>query len=74
MTNEGRLLNHFKKAGSITNREAILDYSIGSLTKEISKLRELGHTIISNRKRHPVTGQVYVRYSYPSWLASISHP
>jgi len=55
MTNQSKLLNHFKKAGSISNREAILDYSIGSLTKEISKLRQLGYGILSVRRSHPVT-------------------
>ena len=64
MTNKTKLLNHFKKAGSISSREAVIEYSIGSITKEISKLRELGYLILSVRKKHPVTGQVYVRYTY----------
>ena len=47
-------------------REAMVDYSISSLTKRISNLRAEGHNIISEKKRHKVTGQEYVRYSLAS--------
>lgn len=63
MTQEAKVLNHLKTVGSITVREAMVDYSISSLTKRISNLRAEGHNIISNRKRHGVTGQEYTRYS-----------
>ncbi len=66
MTQEDKVLNHLKNVGSITVREAILDYSIQSLTKRISNLRGIGHDIISSRRRHKVTGQEYVRYSLAS--------
>ena len=62
MTQNQKLIAHFKKAGSITVREAILEYSIQSLTKRIQELRDDGYSIISKTKRHPVTGQKYVRY------------
>lgn len=63
MTQEAQVLNHLKTVGSITVREALIDYSIASLTKRISNLREMGHDIMSERKNHKVTGQKYVRYS-----------
>lgn len=66
MTQNQRILKHLKKAGSITVREAIVEYSIQSLTKRVSELREAGYDIISTVKRHPVTGQEYTRYSLGS--------
>lgn len=62
MTQNQMLLKHLTRAGSITQREAILDYSIQSLTKRIQELRDEGHDIVSNWKRHPITKQRYVRY------------
>lgn len=63
MTQNQRILKHLEKAGSITVREAIVEYSIQSLTKRISELREAGHNVVSTLKRHPVTGQEYTRYT-----------
>lgn len=57
-----KLISHFKKAKSITVREAMIEYSIQSLTKRIQEMREMGHNIISVQRRHPVTKQRYVRY------------
>jgi hypothetical protein len=62
MTQNQRILKHLRKAGSITVREAIVEYSIQSLTKRIAELREAGHEIISKVKSHPMTGQKYTRY------------
>lgn len=63
MTQNQIIMKHLKKAGSITVREAIVEYSIQSLTKRIQELREDGHEIISNVRYHPITGQKYVRYN-----------
>lgn len=63
MTQEQKVLNHIKTTGSITVREAMIEYHIQSLTKRISNLRASGVDIISTKKRHAVTGQDYVRYS-----------
>lgn len=57
-----KLIAHFKKAKSITVREAMIEYSIQSLTKRIQEMRDMGHNIISVQRRHPVTKQRYVRY------------
>ena len=62
MTQNQKLISHFKKTGSITVREAMIEYSIQSLTKRIQELRDEGYNIISNVKFHPVTNQKYVRY------------
>jgi hypothetical protein len=57
------ILNHLKRAKSITMREALIDYSIQSLPKRMSELRQLGYNIITHSKKHPTTGQRYARYS-----------
>lgn len=64
MTQTDILLSHFKKAGSISQREALADYSIQSLTKRISELRMRGYNIKTEHKKHPITGQRYARYVY----------
>lgn len=64
MTQHQLILKHLRKAGSITVREAMVEYSISSLTKRINELRELGYDIVSVTKHHPVTGQRYVRYRF----------
>lgn len=63
MTQNETLINHFKKAKSISQREALVDYSIQSLTKRISELRGMGYNIKTVHKKHPVTGQKYARYT-----------
>ena len=62
MTQNQILFAHLKRTGSISQREALVDYSIQSLTKRISELRDMGVNIVSQHKKHPVTGQRYVRY------------
>ena len=56
------LLRHFKKTRSISQREALLDYSIQCLSKRIQELRDAGYNIETQHKRHPTTGQRYARY------------
>lgn len=57
------VLKHIMKAGSITQREAILDHSVQSLTRRIKDLREAGVKITGSWRMHPITGQRYMRYS-----------
>ena len=56
------ILKHLRTAKGLTVREALIEYSISSLTKRVQELRGLGYDIESVRKKHPVTGQRYVRY------------
>lgn len=63
MTQLDILKKHFKKAKSITQREAMVDYSIQSLTKRIQELRGQGMDIMTVHKKHPITGQRYARYT-----------
>lgn len=63
MTQNQIILKHLRKAGSITVREAMVEYSVASLTKRIQELREDGHDIVSTPKFHPMTQQKYVRYT-----------
>lgn len=62
MSQTEKILNHIRKRGHITLREAIMDYGIQSLTRRIADLREKGHKIVSVPRQHPVTGQDYTRY------------
>jgi hypothetical protein len=62
MTQNSLIISHLLRAGSITQREALLDYSVQSLTKRISELRARGYKIKSEKRQHPTTGQRYVRY------------
>jgi hypothetical protein len=62
MTQLDILAHHFHRNGSISQREALIEYSIQSLTKRISELRGEGFDIVTVFKRNPVTGQRYARY------------
>lgn len=57
-----KILKHLKTAKGLTVREAMIEYSISSLTKRVHELRTMGYDIESVRKQHPVTGQRYTRY------------
>ncbi len=62
-TQHNNILKHLRTTKGITVREAMIEYSISSLTKRIHELRGQGYDILSTRKSHPVTGQRYVRYT-----------
>lgn len=57
------VLTHITKAGSITQREAIVDHSVQSLTRRITEIRDAGFDIAAEFRYHPITGQRYARYS-----------
>lgn len=61
-TQHTKIIKHLQTAKGLTVREALIEYSISSLTKRIQELRGLGWDIESVRKKHPVTGQRYTRY------------
>ena len=56
------VLDHLKKAGSITGVEAAAMYRVRSLTKRIHELRTAGLEIKSVFKTDPINKQRYVRY------------
>lgn len=57
------IMKHLETTGSITNREAIVDYNIMSLSRRIRDLEEdWGVQFKRELKAHPVTGQRYMRY------------
>lgn len=64
VTQADTILNHIKQAGSISAREAMIDYGITSATlaRRICDLEERGVDIQRERKEHPVTGRLYTRY------------
>ena len=57
-----KILKHLKATKGLTQREALLDYSIQSFPKRISELRKRGYRIDGVKNAHPVTGQRYTRY------------
>lgn len=57
------LLTYLQRTGSITQREALLDLQVQSLTKRISELRK-HYVIVSDHRKHKTTAQRYVRYFY----------
>lgn len=62
MTQVEKILNHLKKNGSISQREAYLDYGIQSFHRRLTDLKDVGYVIDGQPKKHPVTGQEYTRY------------
>jgi hypothetical protein len=62
MSQNQLILDHLQRTGSITLREALMDYSVQCLTKRIQELREAGHDIVTHFKNHPTTNQRYARY------------
>lgn len=65
------VFTHMNTAGSITQREAILDHSVQSLTRRITELQDKGFPVVREDKKHPITDQRYARYSF---AASPSSP
>jgi len=56
---------HMERAGSISAREAMADYGITSatLTRRICDIEAAGIVIHRERRKHPITGRLYTRYS-----------
>ena len=61
-TQHKMIIKHLETTNGITVREAMIEYSISSLTKRVHELRGMGYDIESVVKQHPVTGQRYTRY------------
>ena len=61
-TQHKMIIKHLETTNGITVREAMIEYSISSLTKRVHELLGLGYDIESVVKQHPVTGQRYTRY------------
>lgn len=59
-----RLLRHFYRSSSITQRQALADLGIQSLTKQISVLRDAGFQIKTVFKKNPTTGQRFAKYTF----------
>lgn len=59
------ILKHIDRVGSISARDAMMDYDMTSATlaRRICDLEEQGHTIIRERKHHAISGKPYTRYT-----------
>ena len=62
MKQNQQIIKHLRATKGLTQREAMLDYSIQSFTKRISELRKSGYRIEGVKGNHPVTNQRYTRY------------
>ena len=62
MNQNDMIIAHLQRTGSITQREALMDHSIQSITKRISELRKAGFKIETEHRMHPISGQRYARY------------
>ena len=59
---ENQILEHLRATKGLTQREALLDYSIQCFTARICELRKKGFDIQTVPSKHPITGQRYARY------------
>lgn len=57
-----KLIYHMIHHGPISQREAMVDYHVASLTRRICDIEALGYKIHRKEKTNPVTGNVYTRY------------
>lgn len=67
MTQVEMIIRHLQKNGSITQREAYLDYGIQSFHRRLTEVRELGYILHGESRKHKVTGQEYTRYHLVGW-------
>lgn len=60
-----KILQHMRRAGSISAREAMADHGItsASLARRICDIEACGFAVNRDRRTHPITGQKYTRYS-----------
>tara|TARA_R100001086_G_scaffold59520_1_gene27378 strand:+ start:2047 stop:2427 length:381 start_codon:yes stop_codon:yes gene_type:complete len=63
MTQVEKLMNHMRKIGPISQREAYLEYDIQSFHRRLSDIRAMGYELKTIPKVNPVTGQEYTRYA-----------
>ena len=62
MTQAQLIIKHLSKTGSISQREAMLEYGVASLTKAMSRLRKEGYVILDDWHKNPITENRYKRY------------
>ena len=62
MTQVQQIVNHMRKNGSITQREAYIDYGVQSFHRTLTRVKEAGYRLAKVGKIHPTTGQNYTRY------------
>lgn len=60
-----QIVSHMRRAGSISMREAMNDYGIagGTLTRRITDIKKAGFSVSSEKRKHPMTGQSFTRYT-----------
>lgn len=57
-----KIIAHMVRVGSISQREAYLEYGVQGFSARISDIRKF-MPLKAERRRNPVTGQKYTRYS-----------
>lgn len=56
------LVSHMQRIGPISVREAMLEYKVGSLSRRMVDIQEMGYKVVKFDRVNPVTNNVYVRY------------
>ena len=64
MTQVYKIIKHILITGSITQREAIIEYGTQSFHRRIADVREAGFPLINKQKINPVTQAPYTRYEF----------
>ena len=57
-----KMIDHMSRVGSISQREAYLEYGVQGFSARISDIRKF-LPLKAERRMNPVTGQRYSRYS-----------
>lgn len=57
-----KMIAHMQRNGSISQREAYIEYGVQGFSARISDIRKF-IPLKAERRRNPVTGQRYTRYS-----------
>ena len=74
MTQTKIIMKHMETTGSISAREAMIDYGITSATlaRRICDLEEQGVLISRERRTHPITNRSYTRYELTNAFAGMN--
>jgi len=62
LTQNQMVINHLKKFGTITPREAMDDYQITRLAARVDELKRVGWNIDTEMRKHQITGKRYAKY------------
>ncbi len=65
-TQNQMIMQHLRRFGTITPREAYDDYQIMRLASRVDELRKAGIDIETEMRKHQITGKRYAKYHLAS--------